>query len=133
MLSVVTTLGERLLLARKRAGLSQAELGGALGLKSGHSMVSQWERGEAIPTGEQFLALPALLGVSGHWLLTGHGEVRPGDVNGAITALGDIAAIVDRVRSTVSAAEVGDEIRRAEAHGDSRSQGGASGPPARRA
>ena len=69
-----TTLGERIALARKRAGLSQealAELVGAGGEASGRSTVSNWETGKFIPDGRFLLKLPDVLGVSADWLLLG--------------------------------------------------------------
>ena len=33
----------------------------------------------AIPRGQQLLRLPGILGVSGHWLLTGEGPMRGGE------------------------------------------------------
>lgn len=78
---MVTSLGERLRLARLRKEMRQGDVGDALGLSSGHALVSQWERDKAIPTGEHLLALPGILGVNGHWLLTGDGPVEaPGTV-----------------------------------------------------
>lgn len=72
-----TTLGERLRLARNRAGLSQEALADAVGLGevgSGRSTVSNWENDKTIPEGRYLLRLPDLLGVSADWLLLGRTE-----------------------------------------------------------
>jgi transcriptional regulator with XRE-family HTH domain len=74
-LVVQTTLGERLALARKRAGLSQEALAAAIGLGD-RTTVSKWERDEVVPDGRFLLKLPDVLGVSADWLFLG--RVGPG-------------------------------------------------------
>lgn len=69
---VKTTLGERIALARKRAGLSQEELATAVGAGEegdARSTVSRWENDHAIPKGETLIKLPEVLNVSADWLL----------------------------------------------------------------
>ena len=104
-----TTFGERLRLARKRAKLTQAEVGRAVGLQD-HALVSQWETDKALPTGAQMLALPSLLGVSGHFLLTGQGEAAVGQIPAEAAAYREIVEIVCRVSGCSAGAA--DEIRR---------------------
>lgn len=67
---VETTLGERIALARKRAGLSQEELATAVGAGA-HTRISEWERNKVVPEGKFLLKLPEVLGVSADWLLMG--------------------------------------------------------------
>ena len=70
-----TTLGERIAIARKRAGMSQDELAEAVGLGGGgRSRVSGWETDAAVPDGRFMLKLPEVLGVSADWLLLGKDE-----------------------------------------------------------
>lgn len=68
---VQLTLGDRIALARKRAGLSQEELAtavGAGGEASGRSTVSNWKNNRAVPEGKYLMKLPGALGVSADWL-----------------------------------------------------------------
>ena len=60
-------LKDRLQLARKRAGLKQAEVARAFDVTS--QAVSQWERGEAAPELEKILRLARLYDVALTWLL----------------------------------------------------------------
>lgn len=69
---VTTTLGERMQLARKRAGLSQTQLATAIGLGGegdGRSTVSNWENDKTMPDSKYLVQLPDVLGVSADWLL----------------------------------------------------------------
>jgi transcriptional regulator with XRE-family HTH domain len=52
-------LSEAIRAARRRAGLSQAELAAALGVRQ--SSVSQWERGSTRPSTDHLLALTSVL------------------------------------------------------------------------
>jgi DNA-binding XRE family transcriptional regulator len=52
-------LSEAIRAARRRAGLSQAELAAALGVRQ--SSVSQWERGSTRPSTDHLLALTSIL------------------------------------------------------------------------
>lgn len=70
----------RLLEAFEESGLAQNELARrltALGLKASGGTVNGWVKRGAIPSGEYLIVLPDLLGVSGHWLLTGLGPKKP--------------------------------------------------------
>ncbi|HEX8930011.1 MAG TPA: helix-turn-helix transcriptional regulator [Actinomycetota bacterium] len=55
-------LSEAIRAARRRAGLSQAELAAALGVRQ--SSVSQWERGSTRPSTDHLLALTSILRTS---------------------------------------------------------------------
>lgn len=74
MCTVMGTFGQRLVLARKAAGLGQADLMDAVAVKS-RSQVSHWENDKAVPNGKYLFLLPGILGCSGHWLLTGEGPM----------------------------------------------------------
>jgi len=68
------TLGDRISVARKHAGLNQSAVADALGLGSG-SRVSDWETGKTSPPARKLMAMPSLFACSGHWLLTGEGPM----------------------------------------------------------
>ncbi|MBF0168757.1 MAG: helix-turn-helix domain-containing protein [Alphaproteobacteria bacterium] len=70
------TFAERLRIVRESLGLNQKEMSKHIGL--GDSSWQRYELGGSIPGGEA-LAAVALLGFSGHWLLTGEGPMRPGE------------------------------------------------------
>ncbi|MCX6019851.1 MAG: XRE family transcriptional regulator [Chloroflexi bacterium] len=83
----------RLQSLRKSAGLSQAELGQAVGAST--SLISRWESGEREPSSTQVLALARALGVSVDYLLNARTDARfilrgakPGDpeIAGAVAA-----------------------------------------------
>ena len=61
-------LSEKILYCRKRAGLSQEELAGRLGVS--RQAVSKWETGEAQPEVSKLAPLASELGVSVDWLLS---------------------------------------------------------------
>lgn len=69
--------GERLRSARLKTGLSQTELGKAVGLSQ--SMVGALERGDREPSVETARALADRLGVSLAWLLGGSVAEESGD------------------------------------------------------
>lgn len=55
--------------------MSQAELSRSLGV--GQATVSEWFTRHRVPNGAVLLQLPGVLGVNGHWLLTGEGSRVP--------------------------------------------------------
>lgn len=76
----------RAMMARVRhamvvAGLNQAEL--ARRLHVAPATVSEWWSRDAQPTSATVALMPQVLGVSGHWLLTGRGGEAPPDAEGA--------------------------------------------------
>jgi len=71
----VTTLGERISVARERAGLSQDDLAKALAVKSG--TLDDWENDASEPRANRMTLLGGILGVSAGWLLYGIGEGVP--------------------------------------------------------
>ena len=66
------TLGERIALARKRAGLSQEQLGEKLGVS--RQAVSKWESNQSNPDVAYVAEMCRLFGVSSDWLLLGREE-----------------------------------------------------------
>lgn len=66
------TIGERLKNARLHAGLTQEQLGKAVGIKAGERQrVSEWETGARTPNRENVERLAHALGVSPGWLAYG--------------------------------------------------------------
>lgn len=87
-------------------GLGKAGLAGRLGTEP--ARVSEWLRdpekpGASLPSGEVFLRLPAILGVNGHWLLTGVGDER--------AAPGETDRIVEAIRLVLNPADAEAESR----------------------
>ena len=68
------TLGERITLARKQAGLSQEQLGDKLGVS--RQAVSKWESNQATPDVAYLAEMCRLFGVSSDWLLLGQESAR---------------------------------------------------------
>ena len=68
------TLGERIALARKKAGLSQEQLGDRLGVS--RQAVSKWESSQANPDVAYVAELCRICGVSCDWLLLGEEGAR---------------------------------------------------------
>lgn len=61
----------RLVLARRRAGLSQSQASRLLGFSGTASSLSQYEIGRSIPNLDLFLRMCEIYGVSPVWALTG--------------------------------------------------------------
>lgn len=62
-------ISERLKSARKRAGLTQRELGEAVGISA--QAIAQWEQGQTAPSNSNALKVAQATGVSAQWLLFG--------------------------------------------------------------
>jgi transcriptional regulator with XRE-family HTH domain len=71
----VSTLGERISVAREHAGVSQDELARTLAIKS--EMLDNWENDTAEPRANRMTLLAGILGVSAGWRLYGIGEGVP--------------------------------------------------------
>jgi len=68
--------GERLRMARRKAGLTQKQLGDAVGMTKGS--ISGLENGSSKnPSAGNLLPIAKALGVNPEWLLTGKGNMRP--------------------------------------------------------
>lgn len=91
------TLGERIKAAREAAGLTQGELGDLLGGVD-YTRVSKWETDAQTPKHDKLVLLTESLGICGHWLLTGQGPMKPGDIPREVAAFREVAAIVDDAR-----------------------------------
>ena len=63
------TFAQRLEIAMQRAGMNKTQL--ARALEARNATVTGWLKHDAIPTGDYLMRMPGVLGVDGHWLLTG--------------------------------------------------------------
>ncbi|MBU0500152.1 MAG: helix-turn-helix transcriptional regulator [Gammaproteobacteria bacterium] len=73
---------DRITFARKRLGLSQAQLASILGVSRG--ACGQWEQGVSTPSVNHMIELAKVTEVSFEWLATGRGNIEPdnqGDMN----------------------------------------------------
>lgn len=70
-----STFGDRLALARERAGMDQTQLAKRLGVKL--ATIRNWEADRSEPRANRLSMLSGLLGVSIIWLMTGDGEGAP--------------------------------------------------------
>lgn len=66
------SIGSRIRSARKKAGMAQADLAAACGVRT--LAVSSWERGRSTPRAEAFPLIASALSVEIDWLLTGVGR-----------------------------------------------------------
>ena len=82
--------GGRLKRAIDASPLDQKRLAEVLGVRE--ATVTAWVKGTP-PKGEHLLRLPGMLGVNGHWLLTGEGDMRlpEGDEGMRLHVIGRIA------------------------------------------
>ena len=68
------TIGEKISLRRRTAGLSQEALAARLGVS--RQAVSRWETGESLPDAEKIVQLCQILGVSADELQIGRASCR---------------------------------------------------------
>lgn len=101
------TMGDRLLAARERAGLSEAELARRLGVRA--KTLTAWEADEVEPRSNHLRTLSGLLGVSLIWLLTGEGAGEGDGVQGDAPTPGR-EAVLTEIRALQQA--MGDATRR---------------------
>jgi len=71
----VSTLGERISVAREHAGLSEDELAERLAVQ--RRTIDDWEGDGAEPRANKLVMLAGILGVSPAWLLSGAGDGVP--------------------------------------------------------
>jgi len=85
-------------MARKRAGLSQAQLGAAIGVSK--NAISQMELGSSKnPSAENLLPLAEALGVDPKWLISGKGPMYPKpDIITEASLTPDEAAMLEKYR-----------------------------------
>ena len=69
------TLGEKIQFMRKKAGMSQEELAGVIGVS--RQAISKWETGESTPEVGKLLALSRAFGVTADWLISDGGPDEP--------------------------------------------------------
>lgn len=82
------SLGKRIRKARKRLGMTQAELGKVFGITE--QAVSQWEREKERPDPEKYPKLRKALKVPYSWLLEGTGDPpSPDDQMAALESLSE--------------------------------------------
>ncbi|PQQ22998.1 LexA family protein [Photorhabdus hindustanensis] len=67
-----TTIGERIRLRRKELKLTQRELGKRIGVSN--AAISQWEKEDTEPKGDNLLALSSALGYSATYILNGEDD-----------------------------------------------------------
>jgi SOS-response transcriptional repressor LexA len=77
----ITSVGERIRARRKELRLTQKDLSAKVGVS--HVSISQWEKDETSPRGENLLALARALGVTANFISTGEesvSNVSPSDM-----------------------------------------------------
>ncbi len=70
----MSTIAERIILARKSRGLSQELVAERMQISRG--ACGHWERGKALPSTDHLTQLAQVLNVRIDWLITGHGEME---------------------------------------------------------
>ena len=78
-LQVMSTINDRIRVARERKGLNQSELATALSVTP--QTVQQWEAGKTSPRNKKIDALAKTLEVTSDWLLTGREVLQPSNDN----------------------------------------------------
>lgn len=73
--------GERIRSRRKTLKLTQLVVASGIGVS--HVAVSQWEKDETVPRGENLLRLAELLQCTAAWIIDGEGEVFAAPLNGS--------------------------------------------------
>ena len=71
--------GERIRSRRKALKLTQLVVASGIGVS--HVAVSQWEKDETVPRGENLLRLAELLQCTAAWIIDGEGEVFAAPLN----------------------------------------------------
>ena len=70
----MSTIAQRIRLARKECGLSQELLAERMRISRG--ACGHWERGKALPSTEHLAKLASILNVRLDWLMTGQGDMQ---------------------------------------------------------
>lgn len=94
------TLGRRVLRRRRDIGLTQRDLGKALGIS--HATISLWESDNTEPSGKNLYALAKVLQCSPTWILFGDDDKEPGEpqpVNTSPSLTPDEEEVLDLYRS----------------------------------
>ena len=92
-----STFGDRLALARDKAGMDQPQLARRLGVKL--ATIRNWEADRSEPRANRLSMLSGLLGVSIIWLMTGEGEGAPESDAGGASDLADVLAELRELRT----------------------------------
>lgn len=72
----MSTIGQRLKMARESLGFDQASFAKELG-QSSRDTISRWERGLSFPPSDVVSLVHEKFGINAGWLITGEGEMRP--------------------------------------------------------
>lgn len=80
------TFGQRLLIARQSAGLTQKALAGVLGIAQ--NQISVWEAGTSGPKRDRLPAVASAVKSTMEWLLEGRGKPPRGAMTAAATLAG---------------------------------------------
>jgi transcriptional regulator with XRE-family HTH domain len=94
------TLGRRVLRRRKDIGLTQRDLGKALGIS--HATISLWESDNTEPSGKNLHALAKVLQCSPTWILFGDEDKEPAEpqsVNNLTSLTPDEEEVLELYRS----------------------------------
>lgn len=96
-------LGERIREGAESCGMTYEALASAVAESTGASTdrrtVWTWIRKGVVPEGRVLLALPGILEVSGHWLLTGHPPMKPEQQDLRAAAYEAIKRVVEAVEA----------------------------------
>ena len=95
------TLGDRIVQARERAGLSTAQLARRLGVKT--RTLSSWEKNATEPRSNRLMMLAGSLNVSPLWLLNGTDEYAPNEEVADLSEMRERVASLQRVIESLSA------------------------------
>ena len=95
------TLGDRIVQARERTGLSTAQLARRLGVKT--RTLSSWEKNASEPRSNRLMMLAGSLNVSPLWLLNGTDEYAPNEDIADLSEMRERVASLQRVIESLSA------------------------------
>ncbi|MCG8355308.1 MAG: helix-turn-helix domain-containing protein [Kiloniellales bacterium] len=98
--TVHETLGQRLVFARERVGLSTAQAARRLGVKT--RSLTRWERDESEPRPNRLVMLAQMLGVSPAWLLEGSDSFEPRHAEPGLADIKDQLAAAKRAIEALS-------------------------------
>ena len=94
------SLGDRIVQARERAGLSTAQLARRLGVKT--RTLSSWEKNASEPRSNRLMMLAGSLNVSPLWLLNGTDEYAPNEDVADLSEMRERVASLQRVIESLS-------------------------------
>lgn len=100
VLTDTESLGQRIVFARERAGLTTAQAARRLGVKT--RTLTNWERDESEPRPNRLVMLAQMLAVSPAWLLEGEAGFAPRDVEPGIAQIREQLAAAKRTIEELS-------------------------------